>query len=400
MSVKGDKMAHLQKYTKGASGHMFKHYERAKDDKGQYIKFGNQDINPEKTHLNYNLAPKRDLSQGEFIKQRCSEIKVHNRKDINIMCSWVVSKPKGLEEEHTDRFFKATYEFLENRYGKENVISAYVHLDETTPHIHFAFVPVVEDRKKGGFKLSAKEKVNRKDLQTFHVDLSKHCEAVFGRDIGVLNEATREGNRSIDELKKGSAVKKLKDIENQAENALKIVSKARGDMEILKKDLTPLQVEYDAKKAYIKSCDKESDISMLYPDTVKVKKSLLGQETVVVPKDLWEKRHVSASEKNALKHATDEFEKHLAKFQKSTSAEAFARLQKKIEELKKENSDLRLEKAISDELFNRTDNQVDRLINRLNKVLDRFPDQISDRFKDLWNEEKIRENQRSYDFER
>lgn len=47
-------MAHFAKYTAAAAGHLSKHYERAKDEKGEYIKFGNQDIDPQKTHLNYN----------------------------------------------------------------------------------------------------------------------------------------------------------------------------------------------------------------------------------------------------------------------------------------------------------------------------------------------------------
>ena len=76
--------------------------------------------------------------------------------------------------------------------AKENVISAYVHFDEVTPHMHYAFVPVVEDKKKGGYKLSAKEAITREDLRTFHKDLSNHMERVFGRDVGILNEATKE----------------------------------------------------------------------------------------------------------------------------------------------------------------------------------------------------------------
>ena len=50
-------MAHVAKYSKGALGHMFAHYERAKDKDGEYIKFGNEDIDTNKSHLNYNLAP-------------------------------------------------------------------------------------------------------------------------------------------------------------------------------------------------------------------------------------------------------------------------------------------------------------------------------------------------------
>ena len=54
---------------------------------------------------------------------------------------------------------------MNERYGKENVISAYVHFDEVTPHMHY-FVPVVEDKKKGGYKLSAK-KHNKRGFEDF-----------------------------------------------------------------------------------------------------------------------------------------------------------------------------------------------------------------------------------------
>lgn len=63
-------MANAQKYTRAACGHLAAHYERRKDEKGEYIKFGNQDIDPQKTHLNYNLAPRRGLEQIDFIRQR------------------------------------------------------------------------------------------------------------------------------------------------------------------------------------------------------------------------------------------------------------------------------------------------------------------------------------------
>ena len=56
-------MANAQKYTRAACGHLAAHYERRKDEKGEYVKFGNQDIDPQKTHLNYNLAPRRELSK-------------------------------------------------------------------------------------------------------------------------------------------------------------------------------------------------------------------------------------------------------------------------------------------------------------------------------------------------
>ena len=60
-------MANAQKYTRAACGHLAAHYERKKDEKGEYIKFGNQDIDPQKTHLNYNLCPRRGLEQIDFV---------------------------------------------------------------------------------------------------------------------------------------------------------------------------------------------------------------------------------------------------------------------------------------------------------------------------------------------
>jgi len=217
-------MANCKKFNRAACGHMFAHYERAKDENGEYIKFGNQDIDINKSKLNYNLAPDRN-GQGEFVKKRCSEVKMQNRADVNVMCSWVVTAPKEIKKEETETFFKEAYKFLSERYGKENVVSAYVHMDEVTPHIHFAFVPVVKDKKKNILKVSAKELIDKRELQTFHKDLSEHMEKIFGRDIGILNEATKEGNKSIEELRRGTAQKEIEKIKEQIKEEQKKASK-------------------------------------------------------------------------------------------------------------------------------------------------------------------------------
>lgn len=206
-------MAHFMKSSAGVSGGLTRHYERHKKENGEYIQFANQEIDISKTHLNYNLAVHQKLPQLEFIKKRTSEVYCLNRKDVNVMGSWVVTAPKEIEAGEQEKFFQETYKFLERRYGKENVISAHVHLDETSPHIHFAFVPVVKDKDKGHLKVSAKECVNRVDMKSFHSDLSKCLENAFGRDVGVLNEATKDGNKSIEELKIETREKLLTDIE-------------------------------------------------------------------------------------------------------------------------------------------------------------------------------------------
>lgn len=206
-------MAHVAKFGRAAVGNLARHFERAKNENGEYVRFGNQSIDMGKILENYNLAPERDISQGEFIRQRCAEVKCLKRKDVNVMCAWVVTAPKEIAGSADERkFFEETYRFLEEKYGKENIVSAYVHKDEVTPHMHFAFVPVVADRRSGELKVSAKECLTRKHLQAFHGDLSRHLERTLGHNVGILNEATREGNKSVGELKRGTAVKQLQEI--------------------------------------------------------------------------------------------------------------------------------------------------------------------------------------------
>jgi len=234
-------MANLTKYTRTQTGAMTRHYERAKDKNGEYLKFGNQDIDTSKSHLNYNLAPERNGGQLEFIKQRTSEVRCLARENINVMCSWIITAPEGLAtgreyrekqrpllrfegrqaEENLKTFFEESYKFLNERYAKgsdRNVISAYVHMDETTPHMHYAFVPVVWDSKKGIDKVAAKTAVGRLDLSTFHPELERHMANVFGCEIGILNDATKEGNKSIEELKQGTAKAELEKMDYEKAN--------------------------------------------------------------------------------------------------------------------------------------------------------------------------------------
>lgn len=136
------------------------------------------------------------------------------------MCDWVITAPKDLPRENEKKFFEESYKFLEARYGEKNVISAYVHKDETTPHIHFSFVPVGYDKKNDRETVSAKMVLNRADLQTFHKNLDEHMINVFGRNIGVLNDATKTGNTSIEELKRESATQHIINAEIKAQEIM------------------------------------------------------------------------------------------------------------------------------------------------------------------------------------
>jgi cell division protein FtsB len=348
-------MAHCKKMDRATCGHMFKHFERAKNEQGEYIKFGNENIDTSRSHLNYNLAPVRE-SQGDFVRQRCSEVKCQNRKDVNVMCSWIVTAPKDLPEQEHELFFKSTYEFLSERYGKENVVSAYVHMDELTPHMHFAFVPVVYEKKNNRYKVSAKEAIDLRELKVFHGELSAHLEHTLQHPISILNEATIEGNKSIVELKRKSAAERL--IEARTE-ASKIITDAQLELNHINVSLAPLKAEYEAKKAYVRAFDKSSNISTALPDYAEVKEKgiLKKQEFVTVPKEKWVEKHVSANEKEFLKKATEKFEKVVSEFKHTSSAEYIQELENQVNDLKNELNYTRKknEKVLTDVIYERND---------------------------------------------
>ena len=158
-------------------------------------------------------------------------------------------------------FFRASYDFLEKRYGRENVVSAYVHMDEKTPHMHFAFIPVTEDRKKGGFKVSAKEVLTRSDLQTFHADLQRFL-GQRGVPLAVLNGATRDGNKTVAELKaitrEEAAAKRIERADREIENANASVQTAR---ERAAKEKERVRAEVEAAR-------KEAEAARLAADSV------------------------------------------------------------------------------------------------------------------------------------
>lgn len=370
-------MANYAKYTRGAIGHLTKHFERAKEEDGQYIKFGNQDIDTSKTHLNYNLAPNHN--QLDFIHQRLGEVYCMKRKDVNVMCSWIVTAPQDLKPEQEKAFFQESYNFLKEKYGQKNVISAYVHMDEKTPHMHFSFIPVVADRKhKQGEKVSAKECVTKVDLQQFHEQLQQHM-TDKGILCSILNDATRNGNKSIAELKRQSSEELL------AETTLKasrIVSKAKKQAQAINDSLIPVKAEYEAKKAYVDAVGKDFDLI----SGVEEQKGLFGKPTgqVIVSKKKWETQAVTRMDRDAQLRADKVFAENIKEFKNTASARMLTALSDRIRELEQQNTLLVSEKHDLIQQLDKSEKEIDRTIDRVNKTLRELPDNVADKFMQEW----------------
>ena len=244
-------MAHAQKFNNASMGHMLRHYAR---QPGENVKRNNERIDPNRTHLNYNLAAElQNLPQNEFVNKRLSEVShldPDKKKDLVLLCDFVITLPENVPRERSEEFFEASYEFCCNRYGAKNVISAYVHRDETRDHMHFAFIPVVKN-EDGTERLCAKQCVNRADLRTFHPALQKYCEEKLNQEVAILNGKTEGGNLTIAELKLKDAVNELAKVKAEKaglEKAKPIIEEVVGMMNEIGDLYSKLDTALKAKK--------------------------------------------------------------------------------------------------------------------------------------------------------
>lgn len=258
-------MANYQKYNRSQVGHLLRHFERAKED-GQYVNFGNQEIDLTRTKYNHNiLRIIQPLPQEEFIKKRLKEVNVLNRKDINIMCSVVATLPKEVDVNDRDKvnhFFYHTAGFLLEKHGEENAISGYVHMDEKQPHMHFTFIPVVPDGK-GGEKVSAKEAINRTFLRSFHREYQAHLNTNAEHYYNVTSGITKGGNRMVAQLKEITRLDNLIDNKNkelqQKQFALEELERYSHDVWLAGEELKKENKELEERNEGIREKERKAD---------------------------------------------------------------------------------------------------------------------------------------------
>lgn len=146
---------HVTKHKHGTRGQQ-RHNERKEGQKHR-----NRNIDASRTKDNVWLKPDDGKTYNERIQAILEENYTGKRKprfDAVKMCEITVQiggdlAENGTEEEQVEAL-KEAFEELRDQYGEKNIVSAVIHVDETTPHLHFDFVPIT---KSGG--LSAREVV-------------------------------------------------------------------------------------------------------------------------------------------------------------------------------------------------------------------------------------------------
>ena len=156
------------KYKGPEIGHIEAHNERAKE---KYA--SNPDVDTARSHLNFHLVMPERKYRAEAEKQIAAAGCRTRSDSVRVVEALVTASPeffKGKKRSEVKAYFTEALDFIQKYQSKDTLISAVVHMDEKTPHMHLCFVPLTEDKR-----LSAKEIVgNKKKLTWWQDEFWKH----------------------------------------------------------------------------------------------------------------------------------------------------------------------------------------------------------------------------------
>ena len=108
-----------------------------------------------------------------------------------------LTRQKDIEE-----WAKDVYGFIAKRFGEENIVSCYVHLDEKAPHIHLTLLPVKDGKLsyRAVFGKNLTEESNT--LTMLHTEIANDVGKKWGLERGSNMAETRARHRSTEEYKR------------------------------------------------------------------------------------------------------------------------------------------------------------------------------------------------------
>ena len=243
--------------------------ERENERDENYKSTRNPQIDKSKTILNYHTMPyeKKYLS---FIDERIKQLSLRRKikDDAVLITSFILGSDKEffdrITAEQQKQFFADCTEFFSKRYGKENVVSAVVHLDESTPHLHLNLMPVTDGR------LCAKVLFDRTALRDLQTDFYEVVGKKYGLKRGKEGSTAKHLDTVAFKTKKmtEAAEEKIREAE-EAQTAAKPVKELLESYESARSEKIP----FSGKK-------KETEIIAL-----RMKNSELEKQNNVLAKD-------------------------------------------------------------------------------------------------------------------
>lgn len=214
--------------------------------------YENEDIDHSKTYLNYDLVNEYNQNFNNLIDEKIEQNYTGKRKirtDAVKHVDGLITSDKEFFDnqtpEDTKQFFEHAKEFLEQEYGKDNLLYATVHMDEKTPHMHYGVVPITDDGR-----LSAKQVVgNKKALTEFQDRFNEYVnQRGYNLERGQSRQVTNAKHEQMSQYKqKTEYYKQEYERESQKTDEIKqkndkLVREYQKSLNALKK---PINVPYE-----------------------------------------------------------------------------------------------------------------------------------------------------------
>lgn len=226
-------VCHFGKYKSGNVFGLQKHNQRENEN------YSNKDIDKARIALNYDLINQGNINYSKKIKTIIEANRASHRairKDATVYCECIVSSDSSfferLTEDKQKKFFEVALDYLKDKIGAEFFVSANVHFDETTPHMHVGFVPIIEN------SLSAKKLIDRKFLREVQEQLPSYLKS-HGFEIERGIEGSKRKHKDTKELKK--------ELDREYENRCKDINVTEDYKRQLEEQIERLELESEEK---------------------------------------------------------------------------------------------------------------------------------------------------------
>ena len=378
------------KYKRNNLKGIFRHNERRNKH------YSNKNIKKELSYLNYSLKDCTYIYEKEFdLMKEKYNLKGQVKNVSNIICEYMITSDQAyfdsIGEKETRRYFETAYQFVceYQNLGEEYIISAKVHMDEDSPHLHLVFVPVVHTKDKNGNTIDKvvcsefwKGRDSYRQLQNaFHAYVTKHG---FNLERGLPKEETNRKHYSVEEYKKITNFEKTKEV---LEN-MKLELPDVPDI----KNFNKLSIKRDEKIMNEIIKPKDNLIKELYQDNIQLHKELSRQVNIVEEAEKYQaERNKILVDNEELHHTV----KHLEHEYRKKNNTLELRFDNRKDELEKDFERKRhhLESQYQGRIdFLENENRfLKKVISTLEKTIDKFIHWICKKFSIPSEDEVIRE---------
>lgn len=300
----------------------------------------NPDIDVELSYLNYDLigvtnSYKVDIEK--YINENKSSSRAI-RKDAVLINEWIITSDKSffdkLSPEETKKYFETVVDYFADKFGRDNIRYAQVHLDERTPHMHMGIVPFTQD-----WKLSAKTVFGKETLKKIQDELPRYLQE-RGFDI----ERGRENSKAkhLDTAEFKELQKDLEKITSEVENLDKEKSAVVAEASKVKQELNDLKEKLKVTKelsmgvSELEKIEENSKKTMFSKDLVISKEQF--EEIKEGYKELAGNYHQEYSKNNRLRSEVSNLNREIDNHRRVSS-----NLREQVEDLKEITRDLRIE---------------------------------------------------------